>query len=535
MRNVFESLVVVAGVIAVSGCGGGDDSSSLAVSDGGMPAAAEYDAGMASPSVMPAGEMPAMESPDDGTMPVEAAADAMMDGYPGAGGDTPTSTDPGSMYVEDSASAAAYPSDDSGYDPGSAMPATSDAIDPAGTDPVGADIYGGAADAYGAGGQTQEEPQDLLARAKQALREGRDHDAFQFYYSHALMNDHAANEILSEMKWFPLRKHPALVIRWGVGIHFSSGPGIQGNLFPIGTTQQFVAPTRGNRRGAVGGYEASMPNPGEAAGGMEAVSGGGGNQNAAITKMTGDFGQQVVDQFMSRMQKGDFGTFLKGADDKPRNAGGAGESGAMPGMGGMYGGGGGPQAAGDGTSQLTPGVTFLGTENEKKLLQKAEDLDIDVLVVFHVNVAKAPRTGYTTNTNKITLHDVRTGREVYKSSVLTNIAVQKARESDKDDDPVEKEVEKLFNFVDKTYQLITIPEGMKAEHAIGMVKELIGTSHDNPLPVLAEIKFFHTLGLLTDQHLESAYARVVDPPDATALASGDEEERRRALEAWLPR
>ena len=73
-------------------------------------------------------------------------------------------------------------------------------------------------------------------------------------------------------------------------------------------------------------------------------------------------------------------------------------------------------------------------------------------------------------------------------------------EKKSDQDPVDKELEALFKFVDANWHLGPLPAGLQAEHVLNRLRTLLAESHENPLPVLAEARMYQTRGLLQDSH-----------------------------------
>ena len=56
---------------------------------------------------------------------------------------------------------------------------------------------------------------------------------------------------------------------------------------------------------------------------------------------------------------------------------------------------------------------------------------------------------------------------------------------------------------------------------------------DNPLPMLAEIRYWHTRKLITDDQLVQAYQSILGEVNGSKLANGTEEEKKELLTQWL--
>lgn len=576
----------------------GESGAHAPAAPGGSPEMPSYDSAMmggaetmpgnehaADPAMAMPGSDPAMDAmmsehgppaaPGGTPMPGDPAYDAMMAGgtMPPPGGEhdpammdpamAATIPPPGTSGEHDPAMMGAVPGTPA-YDAAMAAttpppPGATGEHDPAmigttpgapGYDAAMAGTYQGAPGSeggYGPGGQAAQQPKTLKDKADLAWKQGHDYDAFQYYYAHLLSNDDAATVSMRDLRWMPGPKRPALAVRWAVGLDLKITGDLQGNLYPIGSKQNI--PTGRSRRGnnADGGYDAA--GAGMEGAGMDYASmgmeGGQGGKAAAITKVAGELGTMFVDEFTKRLERGDFGNLLREAGNSAAGQNNGGYNGypggaeamyaGMPGAPGMMGEGGGGQAGSNQDVQIAPGVTFIGQNNVKELQSKAEKLGQDALVVFQVNVMRVVKTGFVINKCKMSLFDVRLGREVYKADELMNLTVQKARDSSNDKDPVEKEINDFFKFVDDNYKLVPMPSELETQHAITQVKGLLGKSYDNPLPILVEIKAWHSRGLLDDRLMGLAMSRLIDEQTATTLTTGPEEDRETALANWLPK
>lgn len=419
----------------------------------------------------------------------------------------------------------------------------------------------------GGGPQKAAQPKTFADMANQAYGQGREAEAFQFLFAHAVTaDDQSARALLAKMGWITPLKRPGLGVRWGIGVEFNN-KGYNGNdLYPIGTTQQMQNrnPTgfgQGRRDDGGGGFGGP-----EAMGGMESGFGagmqgggmqGGSGSSGQLEKFTGEVGQKVVDGLRERVERGDFGVVLKEAGSAgPGNQGPGGmmgqgqygqyDSGAEMGddegsggyedggPGGMGGGGGNP--GGGGPSQLVPGVTLVGLAPAKDLVKVAEQAGVDVLCVFNVAVTQIRRTGQVSNNVEIQLYNVADGKKTFTGGRLNNLAVQAERAKDtpsRGGDSVDKEIEKLFKEIDTNWRLASLP-ALQPDHVLVRIGDLLKESHQNPLPVLAEIRMYHTRGLLQDNHLLLAYQRKTNDQSGTMLATGTEEERKQVIQPWLP-
>jgi len=335
------------------------------------------------------------------------------------------------------------------------------------------------------------EKKTFAESAAMAFNHGRDAEAFQFLFAHAVtVDDRSARELLGKMGWVTPAQRPGLAVRWGIGIEFNNKGYSGTDLFPIGATQQ-MATTRG------------------------------GGPQAQLERFTGELGRRVVEGLRERIERGDFGLVLKEA--------GAGYNAGMPR--GMRGGGG--MQNGGNTGQLSPGVTLIGEGSAKDLVKMAEQAGIDVLFVFKVTVSPVRQTNQVSNKTEIQLYNVADPKKPFETGELANLLVQAKRASGRGSDPVDELMEKLFKEIDQKWRLAALP-ALQPEQVLGRIAALLEQSHQNPLPVLAEIRMYHTRRLLQDDHLLIAYQRKTNEQTGSVLATGTEENRKQAIKPWLP-
>lgn len=424
------------------------------------------------------------------------------------------------------------------------------------------------------------QPKTYADMATQAFGQGRDADAFQYLFAHALTaDDQSAGELLGKMGWIPPLKRPGLAVRWGIGIEFNNRGYNGDQLFPIGTTQQMPtgrSPRGGGRNptgigqgrgidegGGFGGPEASGRGQpgfggGDMGGGMQGGRGGG--SNAQLDRFTGELGQKVVEGLRVRIERGDFGLVLKeaGSGAAPNQGPGMGAGGQMGQFGsgpeaygeeesggfdsagpprGM-GGAGGRQAA---ATQVLPGVTFLDVAPGKELVKIAQENGIDALCVFSVTVSFIPRKNLVANKVEIQLYNVTNGKKEYESDELANLFVQaeRAKENARGGDPVDKLLEELFQEIDDKWKLAALPSLQDPEN-VALFRDRwaqLQEPGENPLAALAEIRMYHTRmpEVIQASHMLAAFQGKTNDHSGSMLATGTEAERKQVIQPWLPR
>jgi len=580
MRYVLVFAGVGLWIAVLLGCGGGGDSSSApAVADGAMtpgdtPGAASPTPGdsdptaqgsattdsgtpgsSSGPSPEGSGTTGPSGTPADGTssgMPADSSAD-----QPPASGGASDSQTPGAT-PDSSDSSASTPGGSentmpegvsappSGYPEGAMSPDSSSSPSGDSTNPDGS----ASPDSGNMTGQQAPKPLTLVEKAVLAFRQGRDQDAIAYLCAHGVTAEASeAKTVLDQMGWIVPLKRPAMALRWGIAMEYVPLRNYDGNIFPIGTTQNL--PARGAAGQAPGGQPAGgMP---DMTGGQPGM-GGGAHIPPLMQQLTGELGPKVVAQLQERIARGDFGQAMAslGKADVPAAGGAApgmggygetGGSGMSPdmggGMAGIPGGFGGPaQPQGAPPAQATPlapGIVFLGIVTPKDMRQKAQQAGVDVICVFNIVLTAIPKQQLLKNETEIHLYDLVQTRKLFESKTLNNIQVQIERvEKKADQDPVERELESLFKFVDANWRMGPLPAGMQAEHVLNRLRILLAESHENPLPVLAEARMYQMRGLLQDAHFLTACQKLLGESEGTQLANGSAEEKLETVAKWLP-
>lgn len=305
----------------------------------------------------------------------------------------------------------------------------------------------------------------------------------------------------------------------------------------------------GNRGGAPGGAApGAAPNAG-AIGGIPGMGGGestgpGDGPLDELEFYTGEYGTQLNDAIQSRLASGDYGLVMRDLMTEARrpvqrrpqqNNNGAipgalgappGGIGAPPGVGPMPGdlaggndfppaGAGVPgiggAAAGQGEGQadgedqgpglLAPAMVWLGTGRTKdELLRAAERAHADVLVAFDITVRPAKINSFVNNTTKVRVSLVKKDELLINTSGLNNRDVLQAREKGlKGDDPVEKEIARIVEALDKQFTTAELPAAITPERALARVQSLVAQKPDDPLVVVVETRFYAEKGLLKQE------------------------------------
>jgi hypothetical protein len=143
-------------------------------------------------------------------------------------------------------------------------------------------------------------------------------------------------------------------------------------------------------------------------------------------------------------------------------------------------------------------VIWLGTGRSKEeLLRTATRAHADVLVAFEITIRPAKTNVFVNNTTKVRVCGVKKDELIINTSGLNNRDVILAREKGlKGDDPVEKEVSRVIEALDKTYTTSELPGAVTPERALARVQALVAERPDDPLAVVVETRFYAEKGLL---------------------------------------
>jgi len=431
---------------------------------------------------------------------------------------------------------------DEGFDPGSGDPAA-----------------GGFA---GGRRPTPRKPATLLGSSQAAFAQGQNRNAFNYAYAAVLLDPEAGPKLLSQYQWVPGLRRPALGVRWGIGIQFVGSKDAQKQPYPIGVDQKLPerrsSRNRGDDFGAGGSPDDFGEDPGFGDDGLEGGfpgSGGGQRGNSELKKYTGILGDKVIRRLQARIDRDYYGTFLKTAKTAGSSTGRSGgqsaggfdpadggfdpaddgldpadegfdpadegfdpaDEGIDPGAGF---GGGRRSSSGSGL----PGVTMLGVGSLEELGKKAQKSDLDAVIIFEVRAAVNRKTKLVTNNTTIQLYDVHMAKVVKKNkTALNNVKIQiqnKTAKGNEVDEMIEKEIDQIF-LAAEAYRMQALPELTAQVVLDNRIMPMVSKKYENPLPMLAELRYWHSKKLLTTEHLAIACRELVGEQVAQQLLSGD--------------
>jgi hypothetical protein len=175
--------------------------------------------------------------------------------------------------------------------------------------------------------------------------------------------------------------------------------------------------------------------------------------------------------------------------------------------------------------QISPCIISLGKikEDEREALNKrAEAANCDVLALFTMTLHQARTGNFINNKTTLKLHNLRTNKPLpnYSAEPLVNLDVERWRQKDeKGVEPVEREVLKALDALDKVLKPAPLPEAVTAERAKKRITDLVAAKPDEPLPVLVEARFYVVKGLLTENDFIDAAKSLLGEDGLVKLAA----------------
>jgi len=445
----------------------------------------------------------------------------------------------------------------------------------------GAEGSGGNGFGFGAQGNRRVPPKKatLQDRAVAAFQAGNTKRGYTLLQAFAMQSsDEIATELLSKYRWASHLKRPSLGILVAVGATIKNPQNVA-DLAPIGTDSN--APGGGG----IGGGE-GMYGPG---GGTS----GGSNDKKSFAEVTGALGKKLAQAFADKHSdgiwtpafseyslgrsrpgmpggnesNGGYGPEYGGGDGfEPGGPAGAGFGAAGFGGGGMGAGavmpflqppggfegfpGGNPAAppafgilAADvqmtaGHSAIAPCMTFIGVEEQSKLIKKAAREGFDCLVIFEVDIKQNRILNKTVNETRMRAvlpkeiaKDVKT---IGSSKELNNVQVAKAKASGASDG-VDEAVEMIVKKMEENLALSELPAGLTPENI--SEKRIPALVEDKGMTVvdrLSEVNLYYLKGFIDEMQRADAFEKIAGQL-GQSIATGSASEQTKALEKLLER
>lgn len=332
-------------------------------------------------------------------------------------------------------------------------------------------------------------PEELARVAQQLALDDATKESLTYYYAWLLTTGDTA-EVKSHLSWSPALQRPVAAIHWGLGLEYTGDPKLISKADPIGSDSRVFDKLR--RRHSAG----------------------------KLKQYVGELGDRLLFGLDDRFESGALGDLLKPPpvhDKRQRSMDIQWEA----------------KPTGFTPETLGRGITLLKGGTHKELLYIARHEGIDVLVIYDMNV-KQPRNGPILNITELKLIDVARGKELYATPQLNNVKTKWARQNRTEKDPIEKEFDDLFAFVDEQLKLGPLPSGLNEENAKARIEALAASEPTNPLAAMAEMRLYQASGLVGDATLYAGYKVLIGDGPAKKLIIGKADQRVGAISKYLP-
>jgi hypothetical protein len=376
-------------------------------------------------------------------------------------------------------------------------------------------------------------------QAEEALAAGNEQEWLRLHYTNYVVNPQSWPELDKNMAWIQSLRRPALGTRFGIGAIYHNPPkDFEGSPQPIGSPELASAmssiqqnagggssqgggsETRRTRRSRTGEAPAAGTEAGGEVSGPQPESGSA--QESELTHYTGDFGNKFVAAIKERIESGAYGpiyremaqTATRGPRRRPdpNNPGDGG--GDLPGLeGGTPDGGSAdptvghsPAPSAGGPARLAPGVVWLGKAASKEELTKlAQEANVDVLACYEITLQTNKQSSLVRNSTKLKITTVKRDEPLFTSAVLENRLVLLARnKSSKAEDPVDQEIEKAMEALDKVLKPVPLPATVTGDAIKRRIAMLIEEKPADPLPAVVEARYYAAKGLISHDEASRA-------------------------------
>jgi hypothetical protein len=132
----------------------------------------------------------------------------------------------------------------------------------------------------------------------------------------------------------------------------------------------------------------------------------------------------------------------------------------------------------------------------------------------------AKNNSFVENRIKMKVTAARREEVLFTSGTLVNRDVMQAREKGiKGDDPVDKEVARVMETLDKACKPEPLPAAVTADRAKQRIGSLITEKPANPLPAVVEARYYNAKGLLSDEDFATASLALLGEAEYAKLIS----------------
>ena len=228
-------------------------------------------------------------------------------------------------------------------------------------------------------------------------------------------------------------------------------------------------------------------------------------------------GQPVLDNLKQRVQDGKFGKWLQGAKPAPPPV----DPGTVPGG--------------------LPGIPPIGIVDDAGILNfdmmeatkakvAAAERGLDVLLVGIITCKPIQVRGRVRRQSTLIMEIVDVGKDevLWTSEPVTGVGGDDSLAMDSRNETCHTMVDTILEYFDGRLILTAMP-ALKPEIVKRRAEALASAENADPLPALAELRYYELKKLLTPQQLSGYFAKLVGAEDGPQLATGLETARREVL------
>ena len=135
----------------------------------------------------------------------------------------------------------------------------------------------------------------------------------------------------------------------------------------------------------------------------------------------------------------------------------------------------------------------------------------------------------------ITLLDVARREPILKLPRIQSSSVERSKSNPLADNPFVPMLRQFSKFLDEQLTPQPLPSQIKPQHVARRLETLATTgSEENPLPALAEMRFYCERGLADETQLLLAYQAIIGTKAGSVLILGGAQAKADLLKPWLP-
>ena len=178
------------------------------------------------------------------------------------------------------------------------------------------------------------------------------------------------------------------------------------------------------------------------------------------------------------------------------------------------------------------GVVYMGTGTKNELINTAKQMGLSAVVLFQLpQPMQGAAAGAKRTDEQLKIHIIDVNKIVQKEISAPNTAPG-ALVGEADPEELAICADDFGKFLDENFVLQPMPE-IQAQDVPARIKKMVGEAHDDPLTVLAEVRYDQLKGLLTAEEAAAAFKNWLSDERAKVMANGTPAQRRAMLEQWL--